>query len=189
MDIGRCVFTFNDRGPTMRTSSRRVRTGLTRAGLATLLLLAACGGDDASPPSDTEEVQTEFSFGEPAEASAADRTIQLDATSPFAFDPADLTVAVGETITFEVTNTDAVAHDLLIGDQDAQDEHEAEMREMEEMDAESSMEHGDVNALEVPAGETASITWTFTEAGTVLYGCHEPGHYAAGMVGEITVEG
>jgi len=160
-------------------------------GLAALLLLAACGGDEVAPPSEAEEAQTEFAFGEPGEESTAERTIEVEATSPFIFDPDETTVAVGETVTFEVTNTDAIAHDFLIGDQEAQDEHEQEMREMddmEEMDDESSMEHGDVNAVEVPAGEIASITWTFTEPGTVLFGCHEPGHYDAGMVGEVTVE-
>jgi len=158
-------------------------------GLAALLLLAACGGDEVAPPSDTEEAQTEFAFGEPGEESAADRTIEVEATSPFVFDPDEATVAVGETVTFEVSNTDAIAHDFLIGDQEAQDEHELEMREMDDLDDGSSMEHGDVNAVEVSAGETASITWTFTEPGTVLFGCHEPGHYDAGMVGEVTVEG
>ncbi len=36
-------------------------------------------------------------------------------------------------------------------------------------------------------GDDKDITWTFTKAGTTLYGCHEPGHYVAGMKGTITV--
>jgi uncharacterized cupredoxin-like copper-binding protein len=31
------------------------------------------------------------------------------------------------------------------------------------------------------------MTWRFTEAGTTEFGCHEPGHFAAGMVGDISV--
>ena len=41
------------------------------------------------------------------------------------------------------------------------------------------------NAVTVAAGETRVLTWRFEDAGEVLYGCHEPGHYEAGMVGSI----
>jgi uncharacterized cupredoxin-like copper-binding protein len=41
----------------------------------------------------------------------------------------------------------------------------------------------------IPAGETIELSWTFTEAGTVLIGCHQPGRYAGGMKGQISVEG
>ena len=94
-------------------------------------------------------------------------------------------VEKGETVTFEVTNTGQILHAFVIGDEDAQTEHEAEMQEMasEDMD----MEHGDPNAIDIEPGSTNSITWHFTEAGEVLYGCHQPGHYDAGMVGSITV--
>ncbi|HZD22712.1 MAG TPA: hypothetical protein VE569_04835 [Acidimicrobiia bacterium] len=37
-------------------------------------------------------------------------------------------------------------------------------------------------------GEIRTLTWTFTEADTVLIGCHEPGHYLAGMKATINVE-
>jgi len=32
------------------------------------------------------------------------------------------------------------------------------------------------NQIGLKPGETKSLTWRFTEAGEVLYGCHEPGH-------------
>lgn len=51
------------------------------------------------------------------------------------------------------------------------------------------MTHEEPNVAAVPAGGTAELTWTFDEAGTVLVGCHQPGRYAAGMTGRITVEG
>jgi uncharacterized cupredoxin-like copper-binding protein len=40
----------------------------------------------------------------------------------------------------------------------------------------------------IPASGTKELTWVFAEAGTVLIGCHQPGHYAAGMKGQITVQ-
>ena len=42
-------------------------------------------------------------------------------------------------------------------------------------------------AVEVAPGETATLVYTFDEPGTLLIGCHVPGHYAAGMKGTITV--
>ncbi len=58
---------------------------------------------------------------------------------------------------------------------------------MKAMRSESSgpMKMSDANAVEVGPGETKELTWTFTTAGTTLYGCHEPGHYASGMRGSI----
>ena len=44
-------------------------------------------------------------------------------------------------------------------------------------------------ALTVPPGQTRRLTWTFDEPGTVLYGCHVLGHWAAGMKGTIVVVG
>ena len=41
--------------------------------------------------------------------------------------------------------------------------------------------------MAVEAGETEEMTWTFDREGTVIAGCHVPGHYAAGMRAEIVV--
>jgi uncharacterized cupredoxin-like copper-binding protein len=43
--------------------------------------------------------------------------------------------------------------------------------------------------VSVPAGESKDLTWRFTEGGTVLYGCHQAGHYSGGMKGQVMVEG
>ena len=42
-------------------------------------------------------------------------------------------------------------------------------------------------SINVPAGQSARLVYTFQQPGTLLYGCHVPGHYAAGMLGTITV--
>lgn len=122
--------------------------------------------------------------GTPGLTADADRTIAVEATAPFGFSPDNLTVEVGETITFEVTNVDAVDHDFVLGDEATQQEHADDMRAMADTD---DMAHDQSNAVGIPAGVTSTITWTFSDPGTVLYGCHEPGHYEAGMVGTITV--
>jgi uncharacterized cupredoxin-like copper-binding protein len=83
-----------------------------------------------------------------------------------------------------VTDTGAIPHDFTLGDEVVQDEHEAEMVEMG-----GQMEmHDEPNLLSMQPGETKEITWTFTEAGQILMGCHQSGHYAAGMLGTISIE-
>ena len=50
-------------------------------------------------------------------------------------------------------------------------------------------DHGgdDAEAVTVEPGESATLTYTFEEAGTVEVGCHQPGHYKAGMKMQIDV--
>ncbi len=123
--------------------------------------------------------------GAPAFAADADRTVVVEATAPFAFSPDELAIEVGETITFEVVNVDVVDHDFVLGDEATQQAHADDMRGMVGMDDDET--HEQPNAVSVPAGATSTITWTFSDPGPVLYGCHEPGHYEAGMLGTITV--
>lgn len=131
---------------------------------------------------DHEDVEETYHFGAPAEASEADRTITIEATDEMAFDPATVEVSAGEVITFEVVNVGQLPHDFTLGDEEAQHEHEAEMAEMDE-----EMAHAEPNSMTIDAGQTASLTWQFTEDGEVLYGCHQPGHYDSGMVGSVEV--
>ena len=153
------------------------------------LALAACGTGASPSPAATESqmpmgsdgMETDIgALGEPADAAEANRTVQLTATDALVFEPDAIEVQVGETVTFEIENTGTVDHEFVLGSADYQEEHEAEMQSGE-------MAMGEPNELEVPAGETASLTWHFTEAGTTQYGCHEPAHFPAGMVGTITV--
>lgn len=141
--------------------------------------------EDMEEMGEEEDDHGDFGFGEPADAASADRIIEITALDAFAFEPSEITVAVGETVTFRVTNTGAIPHDFTLGDEGVQDEHEAEMAEMgDEMEM-----HDEPNLFSLEPGETKEMTWTFAEAGEILMGCHQPGHYSAGMVGAITIEG
>jgi uncharacterized cupredoxin-like copper-binding protein len=160
---------------------------VTRAAAATLILVlaltvAACGQETGGTTDPESTTESEFAFGSPADAADADRVIEIQTTDALRFEPADLTVAPGETVTFRLTNDGALVHDFTLGDQAIQDE-DAEMSEM------GGMAHDEPNVTTVPAGETVELTWIFAEEGTVLVGCHQPGHYGAGMTGRITVEG
>lgn len=171
--------------------------------IALALVVAACGGGSASTTAvddqtdateaaegdhsdDEGDHEEEFQFGEPADAGEASRTIEVAANDTLTFDPAEITVSAGEIVTFKVTNTGNLPHDFTLGDQETQDAHEAEMMEMME-DGEMTT-HDEPNAISLAVGETKEITWHFSEAGTVLFGCHVPGHYDAGMKGEVSVD-
>lgn len=120
--------------------------------------------------------------GNGSTATDAARTIELDMVD-LAFKPDALKVVRGETIRFVFTNRGEAPHDAFIGDAKAQADHEAEMREAES----GHGGHGDDEAaVTVDKGDTGEIVHTFDEAGTVEIGCHQPGHYAAGM--KVTVE-
>jgi uncharacterized cupredoxin-like copper-binding protein len=80
-----------------------------------------------------------------------------------------------------VTNPGTVAHDFVIGNENAQQAHERQMA----VGATDGMLGG--SSIEVPAGATATLVYTFDQPGTLLFGCHVPGHYAAGMRGTISV--
>lgn len=169
--------------------SKRIRRATPIVAVAAILL-SACGGTTATTTAATtattmmmEEEHTEFAFGEPAEPSEASRTVEILAGDDLRFNPSALTVAAGETVTFRIVNNGQLPHDFTLGDQATQDEHEAEMAETAGMTMPD-----EANAIVVAAGETRELTWRFAEPGTILMGCHVPGHYAAGMKGEITVE-
>jgi uncharacterized cupredoxin-like copper-binding protein len=163
----------------VRKSNRR----MVASSVFALMLLSACGSSSsntaATPGSNTN--QGEFTFGEPGDSANADRVIEIVTTNDLVFSPADLTVTAGETIKFRIVNDATIIHDFTLGDEATQEEHEQEM-------AEGGMAHDQANAIAVAAGETKELTWTFTEPGSVLIGCHQPGHYDAGMKGQITVE-
>jgi uncharacterized cupredoxin-like copper-binding protein len=125
--------------------------------------------------------ESEYTFGEPADASAATREVAISAADSLRFDPETVAVKAGEVITFKVTNSGAIAHDFTLGDGATQMEHATAMA------ASAGMSHDEPNAFTVAPGETKSLTWRFGEPGEVFFGCHTPGHYEAGMKGTVTV--
>jgi len=168
---------------------RKTRTPiLILAALA--LILAACdgtavaGAENGAKDFVGEEVE-EFTFGSPADASDADRVIEVATTDDFSFGPEEIMVSAGETITFVITNIGSIPHDFTLGDAATQDAHEADMAEMAST---GEMARDEVNAVVLAPGEQKELTWYFSEAGTFIVGCHQPGHYAAGMVGAVNVE-
>jgi len=191
-----------------RIHGQRLRYGALFAALG--LVIVSCGSDgadtgtaaseattaeeieldareDHSEDEDAEEGHSEeFGFGDPMEAADASRVIEVKALDDFTFDPASIMIEAGETVTFRVENVGLLDHDFTLGDSETQDEHDAEMVEMA-ASGDMAM-HDDPNAFGLTSGEVKEMTWHFTETGEILFGCHTPGHYPAGMVGSITIE-
>jgi len=95
-----------------------------------------------------------------------------------AFDPARIEVRRGSTLTFVLRNDDPIAHEFILGDAGVQRVHERG----------TEKHHGTKpGEVSIPAGEVATTTYTFAEAGTVIFGCHLPGHYDYGMRGAVEV--
>jgi len=103
--------------------------------------------------------------GEPADAEDATRTIEVTTLDTMAFVPSRISVSAGETIGFVVTNAGKSVHEFTLG----------------------SGVHSGSNSITMQPGETKQIIWSFSETGTLEYACHEPGHYEAGMRGQITI--
>lgn len=119
-------------------------------------------------------------MGSPGDPNAVSLVIHINADD-IKFVPKAVTVKVGQTVRFVVTNHGVLPHEFVIGDPAEQEEHEKEMQAM------GAMEHKEPNAIAVKPGQTGSLVWRFVTMGTTEYACHVPGHYAAGMVGTIEV--
>ena len=126
------------------------------------LLLAACSSSDGVGGTGDEP-----------------RTIAVSMTDELRFEPDAFTVAAGETVRFEVTNDGASAHEFLIGDEAAQAEFQEAMQ--------TEMDHATDAGVSLDPGQSDNFEYTFDDAGDLLAGCHEPGHYDGGMVATITV--
>jgi uncharacterized cupredoxin-like copper-binding protein len=132
------------------------------------LLLAACSTSTGSSPT--------------AGVSGGVRQIQVTMSDDMRLQPAQMQVTAGETIEFVVHNAGTIRHELFLGGEDDQSSHEMEMRQM------GGMQHDEDNGIFVEPDQSKTLRHVFPEAGSVIAGCHEAGHYAAGMKADISVE-
>ena len=145
------------------------------AGIVAITTLVAACGETRQSSSDASR----DSAAAPAGARAVDVAME-----DIKFDQTTLTVKTGETIDFRFTNTGQIPHDAFIGDAAAQMEHDDEMAHMGDASTHSMGEA----AVTVQPGAAGQLSYTFTEPGTYEVGCHQPGHYGAGMKIAVTVE-
>lgn len=134
-------------------------------------------------------------IGQPAKAPQAARTVEVELRD-VSFEPRRIEVKAGETVHFKLKNTGQLLHEFNIGTPAMHQAHQKEMQQMLDagmMTATSMdmskhgghMNHDDPNAVLLEPGKSAELTWTFPKATTLEFACNIPGHYEAGMVGEI----
>ena len=140
-----------------------------------------------------------FEFGAPGKPGEVDRTIRV-ALEDVYFEPESITVKVGETIRFILTNNGELVHEFNIGTPHMHAEHQEEMQMMVdhgvleadrinydmmkmEMADGSTMEHEDPNSVLLEPNGQAEIIWTFAKPMELEFACNIPGHYDAGMAG------
>lgn len=112
-------------------------------------------------------------------AQAEDRMRIVEVTIHYSrFDPSTLSFDPGTTVRLEIRNTDPIDHEFILGDEEVQAIHERGT------EAHHDARPGEIS---IPAGTTRITTYTFAEAGRMIFGCHLPGHYAHGMRGTVTV--
>jgi P-type Cu+ transporter len=162
-------------------------------GIALLALVIGAGALTVSAKTDsmgsmkaTSGGMGAMAAGNAASALLADRSITIEASDQLNFTPSEVDVHVGETIAFTVVNLGVTEHEFVIGDAEVQQQHEAGMSGG---DISHDLTDNSGNAVDIPAGETGTLVYTFRQPGTFIYGCHVAGHYAAGMHGTITVTG
>jgi uncharacterized cupredoxin-like copper-binding protein len=142
--------------------------------------------DDGAHEEDADDPEHEDDDAESDEDGvAAGRVVDVSMTE-FAFDPSDLMVTAGETITFRVSNDGLIVHELRLSNAHRIEEHLAEGHaDHDETDGDH---HGDADVvLELEAGESGELTVTFPEDTTIFteMACLIPGHYEGGMKGGI----
>ena len=139
--------------------------------------------------------------GEPAQASAASRTVEVTMHDNY-YEPEAIAVQPGETVRFIVRNAGQLVHEFNIGTAAMHAAHQDEMQMMVDhgvlkvdhidhqaaQHMQATMGHGmheEPNSLLLEPGKTGEITWTFPEGADLEFACNVPGHYDAGMAGEI----
>jgi uncharacterized cupredoxin-like copper-binding protein len=126
---------------------------------ALVLLLAACGASLADPWGGARTVHVTIRWTR--------------------FHPSHFAFPDGTTVRFVIHNTDPIEHEFILGSKRVQDEVEHT--------AHLSHDGSVPGQITIPPGAVRSTTYRFGTPGTVLLGCHLPGHYAYGMRGRVLV--
>ena len=105
-------------------------------------------------------------------ASAAPRVVQVE-IGDGKITPASITVTKGETVKFEIKNSNTVEVELIVG-----------------LKADVDADSGDslVEAEHIAAGASSSLTFTFDGDGPYAYGDQIDDHYAKGAKGDIVLQ-
>ena len=138
----------------------RFASRLLALALGLTFTLAACGGSAAS--------------------STEPKTITLT-LNEFQFQPAEITVNVGQPVKLVLKNNGTVLHDFVSTDAmvEVMEEHGA----MHDMGGMETAMHAAIDA-----GQQSTLEFKATQAGTYTFYCTIAGHKEAGMTGKLIVK-
>lgn len=153
---------------------------------AVALLVVGCSGGGPTPvptaaPTVTPTAVPTATPTATAVPAAPVTRIEVKLTDALRIEPASMTVPAGVPVTFVVTNSGAMEHEFVLGDEAVQAAHAMEMGGSMGMDEDEEM------AIGVAPGQTKELTVTFPSATSLFAGCHVAGHYAAGMKATIEI--
>ena len=120
-------------------------------------------------------------LGEAGKASQVTRTVQIEMRDNMQFVPAKVQVKQGETLRIVVKNSGQLKHEIVLGSEKDLKAHAELMKKFPEM------EHAEPHMLTLAAGTTGALIWKFSRAGVVNFACLQPGHFDAGMKGQVQV--
>ena len=173
-------------------------TKILRASVPALFVLSAAL---AAPSAFAGEGHGDSAAGKPGKKSAVSRTIKVTMYDNY-YEPAEIAVKEGETVKFVITNAGELVHEFNIGTPEAHVAHAPEMMMMVDhgileadrinweaaKQMQKDMGHGmheEPNSALLEPGKSAEIIWQFPDHATLEFACNVPGHYDAGMVGDI----
>ena len=143
------------------------------------------------------------SIGEQGKASEVTRVIEIVMSDNW-FEPEQISVASGETVRFILKNKGEFVHEFNIGTAAMHAKHQTEMAVMfdhgvlevdkinydkmkMDMGGGKTMDHDDPNSVLLEPEKSAEIVWKFGSSARLEFACNIPGHYDAGMMGDIRV--
>ncbi len=126
-----------------------------------------------------------MAVGEPGDKSKVTQTIRVSMKETedgkMLFQPAVIKVRKDQTVKISIKNAGQSDHEFVLDQEDKILEHKKVMEKFPEM------EHADANSLRLTAGQSGEIVWKFTTGGEFKFACLIPGHYEAGMHGDVSV--
>ncbi|HEY4069459.1 MAG TPA: cupredoxin family protein [Burkholderiaceae bacterium] len=146
--------------------------------------LIACAAAAALAPAQAHDAAEHGStFGMPGLKADVTRTVRVSMTDAMRFTPSHVVVHEGQTLRFVVRNEGRLRHEFVLGSDAGLAAH-AEMMKLH-----PDMHHSDPNMVTLEGGQTSEVIWRFTTDGSVGFACLQPGHFDAGMRGQVDVRG
>lgn len=135
----------------------------------------------SSPAAHTHE-HGQQPFGAAGDPAKVSRTVLVTMSDAMRFQPAAIRVKRGETIKFVVRNEGKLMHEMVIGTLAGFKTH------AEIMQKHPGMAHDEPYIAHVKPGKTETFVWHFNRSGEFNFACLVPGHFEAGMKGNIVVD-